>query len=75
MKEIPFLAMKKIEMRAVEKGGDREELHERQRCHLVEWGSGIKSESLKNDLCNLVADDVAFVITPDEMKAVWIPKN
>jgi adenylosuccinate lyase len=73
MREIPFIATENILMRAVEKGGDRQELHERLRRHSVEAGRRVKEEGLENNLCELIAGDPAFGVSLDEIRELLEP--
>jgi adenylosuccinate lyase len=75
MTEIPFIATENILMRAVEKGGDRQELHERLRVHSVTAGRRIKEEGLDNNLCELIAADPSFGITLEEINQLLEPIN
>ena len=44
MAELPFMATENIMMKAVKKGGDRQELHERLREHAVAAAAVVKQE-------------------------------
>ena len=46
MAELPFMASENIMMQAVEKGGNRQELHERLRQHAIAAGKQVKEEGL-----------------------------
>ena len=50
MAELPFMASENIMMQAVEKGGNRQELHERLRQHAIAAGKQVKEEGLPNDM-------------------------
>ena len=73
--ELPFMATENILMTAVKKGGDRQELHERIRVHSMEAGKVVKEQGGKNDLLERIADDGAFNMTAEEIKAVINPKE
>ena len=45
MAELPFMASENIMMQAVEKGGNRQELHERLRQHAIAAGKQVKEEA------------------------------
>lgn len=75
MKELPFMATENIMMRAVEKGGNRQELHEALRQHSIAAAKVVKEEGGENDLVERIAADPAFMITAEEIKAVLKPEN
>ena len=57
MAELPFMASENIMMQAVEKGGNRQELHERLRQHAIAAGKQVKEEGLPNDMVERIAAD------------------
>lgn len=73
MAKLPFMATENIMMRAVENGGNRQELHERLREHSQAAATKIK-EGGENDLVDRIAADPAFNITKEEIEAVLIPE-
>jgi adenylosuccinate lyase len=73
--ELPFMATEDILMKAVKAGGNRQELHEAIRVHSMEAGRQVKVLGLENDLVQRIADDPAFGMTLEEVKAVLDPKN
>ncbi len=75
MAELPFMASENIMMRAVEKGGDRQALHERLREHAVAAGKTVKEEGLPNDMAARIAADPAFGLTEAEIEAQLVPEN
>ena len=75
MAELPFMATENIMMDAVEKGGDRQELHERIRQLSMIAGKRVKQEGLDNNLCDLILADPMFQITKEEMDAIMAPEN
>lgn len=75
MNELPFMATENIMMRAVEKGGDRQELHERIRLHSVAAGKIIKEEGGENDLVDRIAADPIFMTTKEEIMATLEPER
>ena len=75
MAELPFMATENIMMDAVEKGGDRQELHEKIRQYSMEAGKKVKEEGLENDLCERILADPMFMITKEEMDAIMSPEN
>ena len=74
MKKLPFMATENIMMAAVEKGGNRQELHE-----ILRTNSHIATKKVKeggeNILAELIANDPAFNITKEEIEAMLIPEN
>jgi adenylosuccinate lyase len=75
MEELPFMASENIMMQAVEKGGNRQELHERLRQHAIAAGKQVKEEGLPNDMVDRVAADPAFGLTKEEIVAGLVPEN
>ncbi|MBO4459332.1 MAG: adenylosuccinate lyase [Clostridiales bacterium] len=63
MDELPFMATENIIMDTVEnRGGDRQDLHERIRKYSMEAGSVVKNEGKPNDLLERIANDPVFGI-------------
>ena len=58
--ELPFMATENILMAAVERGGDRQELHERIRVHSQAAAAVVKQEGGENDLLERLRSDPAF---------------
>jgi adenylosuccinate lyase len=58
--ELPFMATEEILMAGVEKGKDRQDLHERIRQHSVAAGEQVKREGKHNDLIDRLKHDPAF---------------
>ena len=75
MAELPFMASENIMMQAVEKGGNRQELHERLRQHAIAAGRQVKEEGLPNDMVERIAADPAFGLTREEIEAGLVPEN
>ena len=75
MAELPFMATENIMMRAVEKGGNRQELHEALRGHSMAAADVVKKEGGENDLVKRIAADPIFQITEDEIRSVLKPEN
>ena len=74
MKKLPFMATENIMMRAVENGGNRQELHELLRTHSHAAAKQVKMGG-ENDLVDRIAADPAFKITKAEIEAVLVPGN
>src|SRR5678816_2034027 len=60
MAELPFMATEEVLMAAVQKGGDRQELHERIRRHSLDAAAQVKQQGRPNDLIERLKGDVAF---------------
>lgn len=73
--ELPFMATENIMMAAVKKGGDRQELHEKIRCHSMDAGRVVKVEGKENDLLYRIANDESFGLTLEEIQAEMKPEN
>lgn len=73
--ELPFMATENIMMAAVKKGGDRQELHEKIRCHSMDAGRVVKVEGKENDLLYRIANDESFDLTLEEIRAEMKPEN
>jgi adenylosuccinate lyase len=74
-REMPFLATEAILMRAVEKGGDRQALHERIRVHSRAAGQKVKGEGAANDLLERLAADPAFKAVKKEIPSLSDPRR
>ena len=74
MAELPFMASENIMMKAVKKGGDRQELHERLREHAVAAAAVVKQEGMPNDMIARVEADPAFGLTREEIEAELTPE-
>ena len=75
MRELPFMATENIIMQAVEKGGDRQELHEHIRQHSMAAGKIVKEEGGENDLIDRIAGDPIFRITKEEILSTLAPES
>jgi adenylosuccinate lyase len=58
--ELPFMATEEILMAAVQRGGDRQALHELIRDHSQAAAAGVKQHGLANDLLTRLKGDPAF---------------
>ncbi|MCK5128672.1 MAG: adenylosuccinate lyase [Clostridiales bacterium] len=65
--ELPFMATERIMMAAVQKGGDRQELHDHIRTHSMEAAKQVKLEGKQNDLITRIKDDAIFDCIKDEI--------
>ena len=69
------MASENIMMKAVKKGGDRQELHERLREHAVAAAAVVKQEGKPNDMIARVEADPAFGLTREEIEAELSPED
>ncbi len=74
MAELPFMASENIMMQAVEKGGNRQELHEQLRLHAIAAGKVVKEEGLPNDMIERIVADPAFGLTMDDVQESLVPE-
>ena len=74
MAELPIMASENIMMKAVKKGGDRQELHERLREHAVAAAAVVKQEGKPNDMIARVEADPAFGLSREEIEAELSPE-
>ena len=74
MAELHFIASENIMMKAVKKGGDRQELHERLREHAVAAAAVVKQEGQPNDMIARVEADPAFGLTREEIESELQPE-
>jgi adenylosuccinate lyase len=58
--ELPFMATEDLLMEAVNRGGDRQDLHERIRQHSQAAAAVVKNEGGENDLWERLSNDPAF---------------
>lgn len=75
MNELPFMASENIMMKAVKKGGDRQELHEEIRRHSIEAGKQVKELGLKNDLIERIEADPKFGLDKSELSGLLNPAD
>ena len=73
--ELPFMASENIMMAAVKRGGDRQALHERIRILSLEAGCNVKDKGLPNNLIDLIAADVAFGMSREELSTHLNPAD
>lgn len=69
------MATENIMMRAAEKGGNRQELHEALRNHSLAAAKVVKEDGGENDLVDRIAADPIFMITKEEIESVLLPEN
>ncbi len=68
--EMPFMMTENILMYCVERGGDRQELHEAIRRHSVDTAKRIKLDGADNDLLERIKNDPAFNLTGEELDKI-----
>ncbi|MEA4822682.1 MAG: adenylosuccinate lyase [Clostridiaceae bacterium] len=73
--ELPFMVSENIMMDAVNRGGDRQELHERIREHAMAAGREVKEFGRPNDLIDRIAADPAFGLTKEQITAHLNPAD
>ncbi|MGI9075752.1 MAG: adenylosuccinate lyase [Gemmatimonadaceae bacterium] len=70
MDEIPFMATELLMVRAVEKGADRQEIHEAIRKHSIESARAVKEDGGRNDLFERLAGDPSLQLSAEGMSEV-----
>ncbi len=73
MEKLPFMATENIMMRAVKKGGNRQQLHEKLREYSHMAIKKVKLEGGENDLIEKIANDKDFNLSLEEIKALLEP--
>lgn len=73
MEELPFMASENIMMRAVKKGGDRQELHKKIREYSMLAGEKVKKDGKQNDLIDRICADSSFGLSHDEIAELMHP--
>ena len=72
---LPFLVTEEIILAGVEKGGDRQDLHERVRVHALAARERLDEGADDNDFFDRVAGDAAFGITTAELASLADPAS
>ncbi|MDE7169113.1 MAG: adenylosuccinate lyase, partial [Mucispirillum sp.] len=73
--ELPFIATENIIMESVQRGADRQEMHEQIRLHSMEAGKRVKQDGLDNDLLKRIADDEKIPLNDNDIKRILNPKE
>ena len=73
--ELPFMATENIMMDAVERGGDRQTLHEHIRVHSVAAANAVKMEGRECDLLARIAADPVFQTDEETLLRSLSPEN
>lgn len=74
-KELPFMATEEILMRAVQAGGDRQELHEHIRQHSLAAKEQLLAGAERNDLIDRLRGDAAFVAVRADLDDLMVPER
>lgn len=74
-KALPFLATESILMRATEKGGNRQELHEKIRQSSMRVTEAFYEGNSNISLLKLILEDPSFNLTSEEINEVLDPKD
>jgi adenylosuccinate lyase len=72
---LPFLATETVMMLATQRGGDRQDLHERIRQHSMDAARRMKEEGARADLLERIAGDPAFGMTEEELHELVDPRD
>ena len=72
-RELPAMATEEILMLAVQRGGDRQALHERIRIHSREAARRVKEDGAESDLIERIAGDAAFAAVMDDLASMMEP--
>lgn len=72
--ELPFMASETLLMQAVERGGDRQILHEIIRTHAQAAAEQVKLRGGQNDLLDRLDQDPEFPMQGEELRAVLNPE-
>ena len=68
--ELPFIASENILMDAVNRGGDRQELHEAIRQYSQKAAARVKLEGGDNNLLDLLMEDERFGLTSENLEDI-----
>lgn len=74
-RELPFIATENLMMEAVNRGGDRQHVHERVRVHSLAANDGLKSGAASNDLLERIAGDPAFSLDEETVRSMARPEE
>ena len=72
---LPFLATETVMMLATQRGGDRQDLHERIRQHSMDAARKMKEEGARADLLERIAGDPAFGMSGEELEDLVDPRD
>jgi adenylosuccinate lyase len=71
--ELPFMATEALIVRAVEAGGDRQQVHEVIRGHSIAAARAMKDDGAKNDMLERLGKDKAFGVPVGDLHAAADP--
>ena len=71
--ELPFMATEELIVRAVQAGGDRQQIHEVIRVHSIAAARAMKDEGVPNDMLERLAADPAYPVAITDIKAALDP--
>jgi adenylosuccinate lyase len=74
-RELPAMATEEILMLAVQRGGDRQHLHERIRVHSREAARRVKEEGADSDLLQRIGGDPAFATVRADLESMMEPSR
>jgi adenylosuccinate lyase len=74
-RELPFMMTENLMMEGVQRGGDRQVLHERVRVHSQAAADAIKGGANRNDLFDRIADDPLFGIDRATIERIAKPED
>ena len=72
---LPFLATETVLMLATQRGGDRQDLHERIRKHSMDAAREMKEQGVRADLLGRIAADPAFGMSLEELQELVDPRD
>jgi adenylosuccinate lyase len=73
--ELPFMATENIIMAMVQRGGDRQEVHEAIRLHSLAAAAVVKEQGGDNDLLDRIRADAAFAPIHDDLDELLEPST
>ena len=73
--ELPFMATESLIVRAVQAGGDRQQVHEVIRQHSIAAARAMKDEGKANDMLARLAADPAFPVRSEDLQQVTDPSR
>ena len=73
--ELPFMATENIIMESVQRGADRQVMHEQIRIHSMAAGARVKQDGLDNDLLSRIIADDLIPLKEEDVKRILNPKE
>ncbi|MHB8838491.1 MAG: adenylosuccinate lyase [Gemmatimonadaceae bacterium] len=71
--ELPFMATEELIVRAVQAGGDRQQIHEVIRGHSIAAARAMKDEGVANDMLDRLAADAAYPVAIADLRDALDP--